>query len=178
MPCTLTRLFLSAPHLTVSEFSFWIDSVLKLSRKQAALFLYLCDLLCTMLIQHSHRSQYFILSSGISPKIAMLLRTRDKHMHLGKCCCFRPSSFDSPSESAWQPCFDISGHVSTLIIILWFVTLSNMTASPPFWPWQPRKQCMIISLVHCVKSSLSTSTRSAFGCLPCCSTFLMRCPTC
>lgn len=81
MPGTL---ILDSFQLALPKLTFSLDPVLKLPRETSALFLYLCDLLCTILVQHSHRSQYFILSCGISAKIATLLRTRDKHMRLGE----------------------------------------------------------------------------------------------
>ncbi|KAF8318269.1 DUF625-domain-containing protein [Clavulina sp. PMI_390] len=77
------------PLLDLDDWKNLRERILRLTREQAALFLFLCDLLCSMLIQHSHRSQYFILSCGISSKIATLLRTRDKHMRLAALRYFR-----------------------------------------------------------------------------------------
>ncbi|KAF9513249.1 hypothetical protein BS47DRAFT_980933 [Hydnum rufescens UP504] len=75
--------------LDVPEWKSLPSTVLKVSREQASLFLYLCDLLCTFLVQHSHRSQYFVLSANISPRIASLLRMREKHMRLAALRYFR-----------------------------------------------------------------------------------------
>ncbi|KAF8339200.1 component of IIS longevity pathway SMK-1-domain-containing protein [Cantharellus anzutake] len=70
------------PLLEIPEWKKHTGEILRLNREQSSLFLYLCDLLCTFLVQHSHRSQYFVLSSNISTHIATLLRTREKHMRL------------------------------------------------------------------------------------------------
>jgi protein phosphatase-4 regulatory subunit 3 len=60
-----------------------IEPVLNLHREQDSLLLYLCDLLSTFFVQHTHRSQFFILASNISTRVASLFRAKDKHLRLG-----------------------------------------------------------------------------------------------
>lgn len=66
-----------------------IDPVLLLSRERTNLFLYLCDLLAMFTLQHSFRSHFFILSSNITPRVASLLKARDKHLRLAAFRYFR-----------------------------------------------------------------------------------------
>ncbi|KAL1922571.1 uncharacterized protein VTP21DRAFT_10110 [Calcarisporiella thermophila] len=58
------------------------SGVLKLSRDQATQAFHLCELLSFMIRQHTFRSKYFILSSNLLLKVALLLRSREKHLKL------------------------------------------------------------------------------------------------
>ncbi|KAN0060642.1 Platinum sensitivity protein [Thecaphora frezii] len=51
-------------------------------RPRSALYSHLCDLLCYMIVHHTFRSQYFILTSEISKKVGSLLHSREKHIRL------------------------------------------------------------------------------------------------
>ena len=59
------------------------DPTFTLSREKTNLFLWLCDLLSNFTQQHSFRSHFFVLSSNIAPRVATLLRSKDKHLRLG-----------------------------------------------------------------------------------------------
>ncbi|KZT62763.1 DUF625-domain-containing protein [Calocera cornea HHB12733] len=61
----------------------------KLTKAQASHIFYLTDLLATFAAQHSHRSAYFIMSSVISTRIAMLLFVKEKHIRLAALRFFR-----------------------------------------------------------------------------------------
>lgn len=76
--------FAETTHLTLTVD---VEPVLRLTREKTNLFVYLCDLLCNFTQQHSFRSHFFILSSNISPRIASLLSSRDKHLRLGTSDC-------------------------------------------------------------------------------------------
>ncbi|KAI0677650.1 DUF625-domain-containing protein [Trametes maxima] len=65
------------------------DSSLVLTREKTNLLLYLCDLLSNFTPQHSFRSHFFILSSNIAPRVASLLRSKDKHLRLAAFRFFR-----------------------------------------------------------------------------------------
>lgn len=54
-----------------------------------SLYMNLCELLCFVVSQHSFRSQYFVLSSGVCLHVGSLLRARDKHMRLAALRFFR-----------------------------------------------------------------------------------------
>lgn len=60
-----------------------IEPTYVLSREKTNLFLWLCDLLSNFTQQHSFRSHFFVLSSNIAPRVATLLRSKDKHLRLG-----------------------------------------------------------------------------------------------
>ncbi|KAI0711050.1 component of IIS longevity pathway SMK-1-domain-containing protein [Cerioporus squamosus] len=65
------------------------DPVFVLSREKTNLFLWLCDLLSNFTQQHSFRSHFFVLSSNIAPRVATLLRSKDKHLRLAAFRFFR-----------------------------------------------------------------------------------------
>ncbi|RDX55399.1 DUF625-domain-containing protein [Lentinus brumalis] len=65
------------------------DPVFALSREKTNLFLWLCDLLSNFTQQHSFRSHFFVLSSNIAPRVATLLRSKDKHLRLAAFRFFR-----------------------------------------------------------------------------------------
>ncbi|OCH94520.1 DUF625-domain-containing protein [Obba rivulosa] len=77
------------PFGDIPEFRNMTEPTLTLSRERSNLFLYLCDLLSAFAIQHTFRSHFFILSSGIAPRVAALLRSRDKHLRLAAFRFFR-----------------------------------------------------------------------------------------
>ncbi|CAO1624116.1 unnamed protein product [Parajaminaea phylloscopi] len=58
-------------------------------RHRSALLGHLCDLLCYGVIQHTFRSQYFIITSQIATYIGALLFAREKHMQLAAIRFFR-----------------------------------------------------------------------------------------
>jgi protein phosphatase-4 regulatory subunit 3 len=62
---------------------FLLAFPLELTRAQSDLYLYLCDLLCGFLLQHSYQSHYFVLGNNLAPRIASLLYAREKHLRLG-----------------------------------------------------------------------------------------------
>ncbi|KAK0520198.1 Platinum sensitivity protein [Tilletia horrida] len=51
-------------------------------RSRSALFGHLCDLLSFTMINHSFRSQFFLVSSEVSRRVASLLGAREKHIRL------------------------------------------------------------------------------------------------
>ena len=59
---------------------------LVLSRAYSDLYLYLCDLLCGFMLQHSYQSHFFVLGNNIASRIASLLYSREKHLRLGTPC--------------------------------------------------------------------------------------------
>lgn len=59
------------------------EPIVILSRERTNLFLNLCEILSTFIIQHSFRSHFFVLSSFISTRVASLLSAKDKHLRLG-----------------------------------------------------------------------------------------------
>ncbi|KDQ21121.1 hypothetical protein BOTBODRAFT_125070 [Botryobasidium botryosum FD-172 SS1] len=77
------------PIIELPEYRNVTEPTLSLHRERSSLFLYLCDLLCTLYIQHSHRSSYFILNTNITTRIASLFRARDKHLRLAALRFFR-----------------------------------------------------------------------------------------
>ncbi|EMD40366.1 hypothetical protein CERSUDRAFT_110962 [Gelatoporia subvermispora B] len=77
------------PFGDIPEFKTMTEPTLTLSRERTNLFLYLCDLLSAFALQHTFRSHFFILSSGIAPRVATLLRSRGKHLRLAAFRFFR-----------------------------------------------------------------------------------------
>ncbi|KAI8982774.1 DUF625-domain-containing protein [Trametes punicea] len=73
----------------VTEYKDLTEPTLELSREKTNLLLYLCDLLSNFTLQHSFRSHFFILSSNIAPRVASLLRSKDKHLRLAAFRFFR-----------------------------------------------------------------------------------------
>lgn len=62
---------------------------LVLSRAHSDLYLYLCDLLCGFMLQHSYQSHFFVLGNNIASRIASLLYAREKHLRLAALRFFR-----------------------------------------------------------------------------------------
>jgi protein phosphatase-4 regulatory subunit 3 len=60
------------------------DSNIILTREKTNLYLSLCDLLSTFALQHTFRSHFYMLTSGISSHVATLLSSKDKHLRLGQ----------------------------------------------------------------------------------------------
>ncbi|KAI0355408.1 DUF625-domain-containing protein [Trametes cingulata] len=77
------------PLQDLPEYKDVTDSGLALTREKTNLLLYLCDLLSNFTLQHSFRSHFFILSSNVAPRVASLLRARDKHLRLAAFRFFR-----------------------------------------------------------------------------------------
>ena len=61
-----------------------IEPILVLSREETNRFVYLCDLLFNFLLQHSFRSSFYVLSTGLMSRLATLLKAKDKHLRHGK----------------------------------------------------------------------------------------------
>lgn len=55
------------------------------SVQQVSLFIYLIEILCFFVRQHTHHSKYFILSEKLGQRIAQLLKSPEKYLQLGKC---------------------------------------------------------------------------------------------
>ncbi|KAI6024484.1 component of IIS longevity pathway SMK-1-domain-containing protein [Pisolithus marmoratus] len=79
------------PYGDIPDFRKQTDAepILKLSREKTNLFLYLCDLMCIFAQQHTFRSHFYMLSSNISTRVAILLSARDKHLRLSAFRFFR-----------------------------------------------------------------------------------------
>ncbi|KIJ37419.1 hypothetical protein M422DRAFT_231798 [Sphaerobolus stellatus SS14] len=82
------------PLAELPECSKVTDRVLRLSRDRSNLYLYLCDLLSAFLLQHSFRSHFFVISTAntlppLIPRIASLLRAKEKHVRLAALRFFR-----------------------------------------------------------------------------------------
>jgi protein phosphatase-4 regulatory subunit 3 len=59
------------------------EPVFFLTRERTNLYLHLCELLCSFVLQHSFRSHFYVLTSNVATRVATLLRARDKHLRLG-----------------------------------------------------------------------------------------------
>ncbi|KZW04010.1 DUF625-domain-containing protein [Exidia glandulosa HHB12029] len=73
----------------VPEFKDLTVPLLKFTKDQANLYLYLCDLLSAFILQHSFRSQIFLFTSKLHLRVASLLRAKDKHVRLAAVRFFR-----------------------------------------------------------------------------------------
>jgi protein phosphatase-4 regulatory subunit 3 len=51
---------------------------------QVSLFIYLIEILCFFVRQHTHRSKYFVLSENLGQRIAQLLSSPEKYLKLSK----------------------------------------------------------------------------------------------
>ncbi|KAI9507010.1 DUF625-domain-containing protein [Russula earlei] len=65
----------------------FLDDFYKLCKTN--LYLSLCDLLSTFALQHTFRSHFFMLTSGISSHVATILFSKDKHLRLAALRFFR-----------------------------------------------------------------------------------------
>jgi protein phosphatase-4 regulatory subunit 3 len=52
---------------------------------QVSLFIYLIEILCFFVRQHTHHSKYFVLSEKLGQRIAQLLSSPEKYLKLSKC---------------------------------------------------------------------------------------------
>ncbi|KAI1787622.1 component of IIS longevity pathway SMK-1-domain-containing protein [Ganoderma leucocontextum] len=77
------------PFQEVPETKDVSDPTFSLSREKTNPFMWLCDLLSNFTQQHSFRSYFFVLSSNIAPRVATLLRSKDKHLRLAAFRFFR-----------------------------------------------------------------------------------------
>ncbi|KAG8869734.1 Platinum sensitivity protein [Tulasnella sp. 331] len=66
-----------------------VPPLYEMSRDAAALFLYLCDNLSNWVTHHGHRSQFFLMTSSISKRVATLLKAREKYVRLAALRFFR-----------------------------------------------------------------------------------------
>jgi protein phosphatase-4 regulatory subunit 3 len=57
---------------------------LDFSVHQVSLFIYLIEILCFFVRQHTHRSKYFVLSENLGQRIAQLLLSPEKYLKLSK----------------------------------------------------------------------------------------------
>lgn len=60
-----------------------LDTPLHLSRETGTLLHHLTELLSFCILQHSHRSQYYVLSNPISVRVATLLFAKEKSLRHG-----------------------------------------------------------------------------------------------
>ncbi len=74
---------------TFQKLTYEQGPVFELTRDQSSLLLFLCDNLCNLVVQHSHRSQFFVLSSNISKRVATLFKAKEKHLRLAALRFFR-----------------------------------------------------------------------------------------
>ena len=51
---------------------------------QVSLFIYLIEILCFFIRQHTHRSKFFVLSENLAQRIGQLLSSREKYLKLSK----------------------------------------------------------------------------------------------
>lgn len=63
------------------------------SIQQVSLFIYLIEILCFFIRQHTHRSKYFVLSENMGQRVSQLLRSREKYLKL--------SEYSRTDEIAW-----------------------------------------------------------------------------
>lgn len=54
---------------------------------QVSLFIYLIEILCFFVRQHTHHSKFFVLSAKLGERIAQLLASPEKYLKLSKCAC-------------------------------------------------------------------------------------------
>ncbi|CAG8668794.1 9859_t:CDS:2, partial [Acaulospora colombiana] len=73
----------------VPEHKHMTSTTLELTRAQSDLYLYLCDLLCGFMLQHSYQSHFFVLGKNVAARIASLLYAREKHLRLAALRFFR-----------------------------------------------------------------------------------------
>lgn len=59
---------------------------LTFSVHQVSLFIYLIEILCFFVRQHTHRSKYFILSERLDQRISQLLKSSEKYLRISKFC--------------------------------------------------------------------------------------------
>lgn len=71
------------------EFETFTQPVLHLSREKANLYLYLCDLLCNLVVQHIFDTHRFIHEKRLVTRIATLFRVKDKHLRFAALRFFR-----------------------------------------------------------------------------------------
>ena len=81
------------PLMTLQEWKTHKESTLPLTREETNRYVYLCDLLHNFILQHLFRSYFYVTSSNILPRVATLLKGKDKHLRL---CEFSQISFFSP----------------------------------------------------------------------------------
>lgn len=55
---------------------------------EVSLFIYLIEILCFFVRQHTHHSKYFVLSEKLGQRISQLLSSPEKYLRLSKCCPF------------------------------------------------------------------------------------------
>jgi protein phosphatase-4 regulatory subunit 3 len=63
---------------------------MEFSVHQVSLFIYLIEILCFFVRQHTHHSKYFVLSEKLGQRIAQLLSSPEKYLKLST--YFYPSS--------------------------------------------------------------------------------------
>jgi len=66
--------------MTLQEWKTCKESILPLTREETNRYVYLCDLLHNFILQHLFRSYFYVTSSNILPRVATLLKGRDKHL--------------------------------------------------------------------------------------------------
>lgn len=68
------------PLMTLQEWKTCKEATLLLTREETNRYVYLCDLLHNFVLQHLFRSYFYVTSSNILPRVATLLKGRDKHL--------------------------------------------------------------------------------------------------
>ena len=68
------------PLMTLQEWKTCKESTLPLTREETNRYVYLCDLLHNFVSQHLFRSYLYVTSSNILPRVATLLKAKDKHL--------------------------------------------------------------------------------------------------
>ena len=91
-------------------------SLLHLEPLEALLCTLLCDLLGFAIAHHSFRSQYFVHTNGVLPRVSTLLHARDKHMQLAALRLFR-ACFESSNQQMHRHLAD-TGVLSQLLRVL------------------------------------------------------------
>ena len=68
------------PLMTLQEWKTCKEATLLMTREETNRYVYLCDLLHNFVLQHLFRSYFYVTSSNILPRVATLLKGRDKHL--------------------------------------------------------------------------------------------------
>ncbi|KAF8165663.1 component of IIS longevity pathway SMK-1-domain-containing protein [Crassisporium funariophilum] len=68
------------PFSDIQEWRNVTVPTLPLTREETNRYVYLCDLLHNFLLQHHFRSHFHLVSSNVLPRVATLLKAKDKHL--------------------------------------------------------------------------------------------------
>lgn len=108
------------PLMTLQEWKTCKEATLSLTREETNRYVYLCDLLHNFVLQHLFRSYFYVTSSNILPRVATLLKGKDKHLrhcefsntfdHVPPFIFYSRFSYLSPASQAEQPKFSRAAH--------------------------------------------------------------------